>query len=34
LKESYYVGFRAEDQLFNRLNPGTSIGLGLKYNFN
>lgn len=34
LKESYYVGYKAEDQLFNRLNPGTSISLGLKYNFN
>lgn len=33
LKESYYVGFRAEDQLFSRLNPGTSFSFGFKYNF-
>jgi outer membrane receptor protein involved in Fe transport len=31
LKESFYTGFRAQDQLFNRLNPGRSFGAGLKY---
>lgn len=31
LREEFYTGFRAEDQVFTRFNPGISFSLGLKY---
>lgn len=32
LRENFYVGFRAADQPFSRVNPGVAFGVGLKYN--
>ena len=32
-RETFYQAFRAEDQVFNSLNPGITIGLGMKYSF-
>lgn len=31
LREEFYTSFRAQDQIFSRFNPGTSISVGLKY---
>lgn len=31
LKESFYQGFRAEDQYYSKFNPGTSFSVGFKY---
>ena len=31
LREEFYTGFRAQDQIFSRFNPGTTISVGLKY---
>lgn len=31
LREEFYTGFRAEDQIFTRFNPGTTISVGLRY---
>lgn len=33
VREEFYTGFRAEDQIFNSLNPGTQISLGISYSF-
>ncbi len=31
LREEFYTGFRAEEQVFTRFNPGTTFNLGIKY---
>jgi outer membrane receptor protein involved in Fe transport len=33
VRENVYTGYKAEDQYYSKLNPGTSIGFGFKYEF-
>ncbi len=32
-REDFFEAYRAQDQIFNQLTPGTEIGLGVKYAF-
>ncbi len=32
-REEFYVGYKAQDQIFNQLSPGREIGVGFKYSF-
>ncbi len=32
-REEFYQGYRASDQIFQRVSPGASIGFGAKYSF-
>ncbi len=33
VREEFFSGFNASDEIFTRLTPGTEIGVGLKYSF-
>ncbi len=32
-REEFFVAYKANDQIFNQITPGTEIGLGIKYSF-
>ena len=32
-REDFFEAYRAQDQIFNQVTPGTEIGLGVKYAF-
>lgn len=34
VKESFYVGYKAADQVFSRYSPGTAFSIGYSYKFN